>query len=72
MKIEYHPPAARGVATLMYVGDDAINGGLAGLTPGELGAGLVGIALAAFGTGLLRWVGAYVAVDIALRSASRR
>lgn len=71
MQIEYHKPAARGVATLMYVGDDqAVARAVAAPTPLEAALGALGLAAAVFGRGTVRTLGAAAAVIVALRYTS--
>lgn len=72
MQIEYHKPAARGVATLMYVGDDqAVERAVADPGPLETALGALGLAAALFGRGAVRALGAATAVVVGVRYASR-
>lgn len=68
MKIEHHKPAARGVATLMYVGDDdAVDKAVGRLSRAEIGIGVVGIAAALMGDGVMRGAGAVAALWVGAR-----
>jgi hypothetical protein len=70
MQIEYHKPAARGVATLMYVGDDqAVERAVAAPNSLETALGALGLAAALFGRGTLRTLGAAAAVIVGVRYA---
>ncbi len=73
MQIEYHKPAARGVATLMYVGDDqAVERAVAAPTPLEMGLGVLGVALALLGRGTLRGLGVATALVVGVKYARSR
>ncbi len=78
MQIEHHPPAARGVSSLMYVGDDeAVENAIVGyctLEPSmmEIGVGVAGLALYVFGKGTARTIGGATAGWVALRQIARK
>jgi hypothetical protein len=69
MQIEHHGPAARGVATLMYVGDDgaAIDSVPPAPSGMEMGIGALGLGLALLAKGTPRALGAAAAAVVGLR-----
>ena len=73
MNIEYHRPAARGVATLMYVGDDqAVERSVSAPGSLEMGVAIAGAALALLGSGPVRTAGGVVALAVIIRHAVNR
>lgn len=72
MQIEHHPPAARGVASLMYVGDDeAVENAVSEPTGLEIGIVALGLTTALLTRGTLRTAGAAAAAVVALRHLAR-
>lgn len=67
MQIEHHPPAARGVSSLMYVGDAALETAIAAPTSLEMGIGVIGLAVALLTKGTPRAAGAITAAVVGLR-----